>query len=234
MVNYVIINGVNSNTISGLAINELPPITKPLQRTLIEEIDGRDGDIITKLGYGAYDKIMTIGLYHTYDINKVVAFFNGSGTITFSNESDKYYNFDILDQIDYEKLLSFKTATVTIHCQPFKYPTTNTPISLSTGDNTVANSGNVYSKPIIKIVGSGTITVSLGSSQIFSIDMTDLTNGIEIDTNLMEAYDPVSNTLLNRHVTGDYSKFKLEPGNNTVTLGGTITSATIKSVTRWL
>lgn len=233
MVNYVIINGVNSNTIPGLAINELPPISKPMQRSLIEEIDGRDGDLITKLGYGAYDKIMTIGLFHTFDINQVIAFFNGSGTITFSNEPDKVYNFTILDQIDYEKLLSFKTATVTIHCQPFKYPTTNTPISLSTGDNTVANSGNVYSKPLLTITGSGTITVSLGGSQIFSIDMTDITT-IAIDTVLMEAYNPNDGTLLNRHVTGNYSKFKLEPGNNTVNLGGTITSATITNVTRWL
>lgn len=131
MTNYVIINGVNSNTINGLGINELPPITKPLQRSLIEEIDGRDGDIITKLGYGAYDKTMTIGLFHTYDINEVIAFFNGEGTITFSNEPDKVYYFTILDQIDYEKLINFKTATITLHCQPFKYPINETPIEIA-------------------------------------------------------------------------------------------------------
>ena len=233
MVNYVIINGVNSNTIPGLAINELPPISKPLQRSLIEEIDGRDGDLITKLGYGAYDKIMTIGLFHTFDINQVIAFFNGEGTITFSNEPDKVYNFTILDQIDYEKLINFKTATITIHCQPFKYPITNTPISLSTGNNTINNGGNIYSKPLITLTGSGTITISLGDSQIFSIDMTGLTT-IAIDTTLLEAYDPNNGNLLNRHVTGDYSKFKLNPGNNILNLGGTITSATITNVTRWL
>lgn len=131
MTNYVIINGVNSNTINGLGINELPPITKPLQRSLIEEIDGRDGDIITKLGYGAYDKTMTIGLFHTYDIDEVIAFFNGEGTITFSNEPDKVYYFTILDQIDYEKLINFKTATITLHCQPFKYPIEEAPIEIA-------------------------------------------------------------------------------------------------------
>ena len=128
MKNYVIINGVNSNTITGLAINELPPISKPPLRTLIEEIDGRDGDLITELGYGAYDKVMTIGLYHTFDIDQIIAFFNGSGTIVFSNEPDKYYNYKIIDQIDYEKLINFKTATITLHCQPFKYPLEEIPI----------------------------------------------------------------------------------------------------------
>lgn len=233
MRNYVIINGVNSNTISGLAINELPPISKPTMRTYIEEIDGRDGDLVTKLGYGAYDKVMTIGLFHTFDINQVIAFFNGSGTIVFSNEPDKVYNFTILEQIDYEKLINFKTATITIHCQPFKYPLSNTPITLLSGDNVVNNAGNIYSKPLLIINGSGTITISLGGNQIFSIDMSEIST-IAIDTTLMEAYDPNTGVLLNRKVTGDYSKFYLEKGNNTINLGGTITGATIQNVTRWL
>ena len=77
MKNFVIINGVNSNTINGLGINELPPISKPSMRVLTEEIDGRDGDITTNLGYSAYDKTITIGLFGTgYDINDIISFFN--------------------------------------------------------------------------------------------------------------------------------------------------------------
>ena len=131
MRNYVIINGVNSLTIKGLAINELPPIVKAPMRVLQEEIDGRDGDIITDLGYGAYDKIMTIGLYDGYDINEIIAFFNNEGTIVFSDEADKYYNFKIIEQIDYERLIKFRTASITFHCQPFKYPLTETPVEIT-------------------------------------------------------------------------------------------------------
>ena len=139
MKNFVIINGTNSNTITGLAINELPPITKPQLRVLTEEIDGRDGDITTPLGYSAYDKTFTIGLFgNGYDINDIVSFFNDSGTIVFSNEPDKYYKFKTIAQIDYESLLKFKTASITIHCQPFKYPTEEEEIEIAyqhiTGD----------------------------------------------------------------------------------------------------
>ena len=56
MRNYIILNGINSLTISGLLIQNLPPISKPKQRVEVEEIDGRDGDIVTYLGYGAYEK----------------------------------------------------------------------------------------------------------------------------------------------------------------------------------
>lgn len=128
MRNYVIINGVNSLTIQGLAIKTLPPITKPIQRNLREEIDGRDGDIVTTLGYGAYDKTIEIGLFGTFDIDEVIAYFNQKGTITFSNEADKVYYFEALDQVDYAELLKFRTANVVLHCQPFKYPLNETPL----------------------------------------------------------------------------------------------------------
>lgn len=131
MRNYIEINGVSSLTLVGFAINTLPPISKPPIRNLKEEIDGRDGDIITKLGYGAYDKEIEVGLYgESYDINDIIAFFNTEGEVVFSNEPDKIYNFTILDQIDFEKLVKFKTAVITLHCQPFKYPLTDTPIEV--------------------------------------------------------------------------------------------------------
>ena len=71
-MNYIILNGVNSNTITGLLIQELPPISKPLMRTQIDQIDGRDGDIVTKLGYGTVDKELSIGLHGNYDIDAVI------------------------------------------------------------------------------------------------------------------------------------------------------------------
>ena len=84
MRDYIILNGVNSNTITGLLISTLPPITKPKIRTQTEEIDGRDGDIVTTLGYSAYDKEIEIGLYGDFDIDDVIAYFNSEGTVTFS------------------------------------------------------------------------------------------------------------------------------------------------------
>ena len=140
MRDYIILNGVNSNTISGLLISTLPSISKPKIRTQTEEIDGRDGDIITKLGYSAYDKEFTIGLYGNFDINEVIEYFNSEGTVVFSNENDKYYNYQILEQIDFEKLIRFKTAKVKMHVQPFKYPTEETPVEIEyqyvTGEGT--------------------------------------------------------------------------------------------------
>lgn len=233
MRNYVIINGVNSLSINGLAIKELPPITKPLMRASSETIDGRDGDIITTLGYSSYDKTMEIGLFGSYDINEIITYFNQQGTITFSEEPDKYYYFQILNQIDYERLIKFRTATVTLHCQPFKYKLNETEITLESGDNTVVNEGNIYAKPRLEISGSGTIEVSLDGNQIFSIDLSE-SNDIVIDTSILEAFNPNDGSLMNRQVIGNYETFKINSGSNTIGLSGTITSARISNYTRWL
>lgn len=121
MVNYIELNGEKSSNVKGLIIQSLPPITKPKMRTSIEDIDGRDGDIVTRLGYAAYDKQLSIGLHGDFDVDDAIAFFDSEGEVVFGNEPDKYYRYQILDQIDFERLVRFRTAKVKMHVQPFKY-----------------------------------------------------------------------------------------------------------------
>lgn len=121
MVNYIELNGEKSTSVKGLIIQSLPPISKPKMRTSIETIDGRDGDIVTRLGYAAYDKQLSIGLHGDFDIDDAIAFFDSEGEVVFGNEPDKYYRYQILDQIDFERLVRFRTAKVKMHVQPFKH-----------------------------------------------------------------------------------------------------------------
>ena len=233
MRNYVIQNGKDSRYIKGLLIQELPPITKPLMRTSIEQIDGRDGDVITRLGYSAYDKKMKIGLFGDYDIDDIIPFFNSSGTVTFSNEPEKYYVYDILDAIDYERLVRFRTAEITYHVQPFKYSNIEKlkVFSNPTSDIIIRNNGNYVSKPIIHIKGTGTINLSLNGVQLFRIDLST-TNSITIDTGRLEAYN--DDVLMNRYVVGDYDKFVLKVGANSVSWDGTMTYIAFEKQSRWI
>lgn len=121
MINYIELNGEKSTNVKGLIIQSLPPISKPKMRTSIETIDGRDGDVVTKLGYSAYDKEVSIGLHGDFDIDDAISFFDSEGEVVFGNEPDKYYRYQILDQIDFERLVRFRTAKVKMHVQPFKH-----------------------------------------------------------------------------------------------------------------
>lgn len=233
MRNYVIQNGKDSRYLKGLLIQELPPITKPLMRTSIEQIDGRDGDVITRLGYSAYDKKMKIGLFGGYDIDDIITFFNSSGTVTFSNEPEKYYVYDILNAIDYERLVRFRTAEITYHVQPFKYSSIEKMKVFSdpTSAITIRNNGNYASKPVIHIAGSGIINLSLNGVQLFRIDLST-TNSITIDTERLEAYN--DDVLMNRFVIGDYDKFVLKVGPNSVSWDGQLTYIAFEKLSRWI
>ena len=239
MIPYIIINGVSSKSINGLLIQSLPPISKPKIRTNIEEIDGKDGDVVTTLGYGAYDKTLTIGLHGDYDVDEVIKFFDSSGQIIFSNEIDKYYNFAIYSQIDFNKLIRFKTATVTLHVQPFKYAANEKAITYTYPSRQasvtipVRNNGNIYSKPILTIKGSNTVNVYLGNTQILSIQLASAGETIIIDVAAMNAYDENGN-YLNRQVTGDYDKLIFNAGLNDLVISGNISEVTIDKISRWI
>lgn len=234
---YITINGVSSTTKAGLIISELPPIVKAPKRVLQEAVDGRDGDIITDLGYGAYDKPLKIGLSGSYDVDSIIQYFNQEGVIIFSNEPDKYYRFNIYEQIDFNRLLRFKTADVNIHVQPFKYKVNESPVNATIGISpnsvTVTNAGNIYSKPLIKIVGAGAVALSINGTELLNIDLDELGETIFIDSETLNAYD-TNGDFMNRQVVGNYDNIKLNTGANTVTVTGAITALQITRYSRWV
>lgn len=234
-MDYIIINGKKSTTLNGLIITSLPPITKPRIRANLEEIAGVDGDTVNKLGYSAYDKQIGIGLSYDYNVDDIIEYFNTSGKIVFSNEPDKYYNFVTLNQIDFEKLIRFKTAKVTIHVQPFKYSNVESTKTYNFTTNnqslTVRNNGNIYSKPIIKLYGSGTINLSINGTDVLTIALNE---SIVLDTQSQNAYDPETNDYLNRSIIGDLTSLYLQVGVNTLSWIGNVTKVEIDYCSRWI
>lgn len=234
---YIVINGKSSREVSGLLIVSLPPISKPQMRVTAEEIDGRDGDIVTELGFSAYDKPVEIGLAGDYDINEVISYFNQAGVITFSNEPDKYYKFAQYNGIDFEKLIRFKTATVIFHVQPFKYDTeSNDAVFWNPENITITNEGNIYSKPELAIQGSGNVGITLNGSEVLSLELGETKQAIIIDTDKMNAYGTKSNV---KELIIDINPVQDLHGYDSVWVGGagknklkkSYTSQTINGVT---
>jgi predicted phage tail component-like protein len=238
-MNYIVLNGMKSTLIKGLLISELPPITKPLIRTKTEEIDGRDGDIITKLGYAAYDKKMSIGLYGDFNIDDIIQYFDSAGTVVFSNEPDKVYRYQIINQIDFERLLRFRKATVTLHVQPFKFSSVDDNIELSNNalqSFEVINRGNVVAKPAITLYGTGAATLTVNNKTVSISDISILTpieaNKITLNVETMNA--DTTGFLRNRDITGDLSELAFQIGRNTLSYTGDIDLIKIERGSRWI
>lgn len=231
---WALINDMPSYGVDGLIITSLPPITKPKMRYSSEEIDGRDGDIITTLGYQAYDKTLSVGLHGDFDIDKVIEFFATSGTITFSNEPDKIYRFQQLDSIDFERLVRYRTADVKLHVQPFKTGRLQRPKTFASSEAqaVIVNAGNVVAAPKITIKAIGNISLWLDGSQILSVTNSgDYT--LIVDVAKLEASTP-EGALMNRAITGDYARLMLSPGKHSIKWSGDVKSLTIEDYSRWI
>ena len=121
-MNHFIFKEKSSKDIKGLLVVSLPMIVKPPKRVENIEIEGRDGDINIDLGYQSYDKTLSICILNNeVDINELINWLDGSGILVLSNEPDKYYEAEIIEEIDFDRLFKFEPTEIVFHCQPFKY-----------------------------------------------------------------------------------------------------------------
>ena len=233
---YVIINGISSRNIQGLIISKLPPICKPPKRYRAENIDGRDGEIITELGWGSYDKTFEIALSYDYRVDDIISFFNEGGEIIFSNEPDKKYNYQLFKEINFEKLINFKKAKITLRVEPFKFSASEFEREFSGDPLTsfyIRNNGNIYSRPYIAITGVGECSLKINNKTILNIDFGSVGDTIYIDSINMEAKTE-DGYLANRQITGNYDNIRLRTGENKITLTGDITAVKVSSYSRWI
>ena len=231
-MSYIIWKNRNSNDIKGLLISDLAPISKPKMRTMTTEIDGRDGDIVEYLGYKSYVKTISIGLTKNCDIDEIIEYFNGSGNLVLSNEPDKYYNAQIIENIDYNILINFKKANVKFYVQPFKYKLNEEKIDVSISEQTqleVVNVGLESSKPIFTLFGSGELHFYLNSIEIFKYTFDD-DEKVIIDSEKEEAY--LNGVLKNRNMLGEFPLLK--SGENVITWTGMLTRIIVEPRSRWL
>lgn len=117
-MDYIILNGISSETVPGIEIKTLPTIMKPAMRTQVEEIDGKSGNFVFPIGYAAYTRSFQIIIKDFSYLDEIISFFNSEGTAIFSNEPDKYYRYMITEPIVFEPI-----TTIEMRVQPFKYST---------------------------------------------------------------------------------------------------------------
>ena len=224
-MNSIIWRGVESTTIKGLIISELPPISKPEMRVKETVIDGRNGSQIEDLGYNSYDKSITIGLYGDFNIDEVIKYFSGEGDVVFSNEPDKVYRAKIYTQIDYTRLLRYRQATVLFRTQPFKYAFNEEIIATETATaiGSVLHLTDAYKLTSLTVGGAdGTIKTigknlfkikpnfkpsTNGLTNVLNEDGSITTSGIPTTSYVNIAYCTLDDYLVNGHTYTMSQKF---------------------------
>lgn len=229
--NHITFKDIDSRLFDNLIICELSPISKPEMRVSITTIDGADGDIVDELGYSSYDKTIKIGIKNAKDIDKIIKYFSGKGDLILSNEPDKVYKAQIYSKVDYNRLLSYKTANVVFHVQPFKYLLNEAPFILDINQEKelkISNVGYEQSKPIITLYGSGEVSIAINGVYLFTIDIDD--EYVVIDSLNQEAYK--GEDLKNRNMIGEFPV--LDCGVSIITWTGNLTKIVVEPKSRWL
>ena len=229
----IIWKGKSSKNIDGLIITDLPPITKPKMKTNKIEIDGRDGDIVEKVGYESYTKSVGIGLTRNFNIDEVINYFTGEGELVLSDEPNKVYLASIYDSIEYDRLLRMRKATIKFYVQPYKYLKDEDKVELDVTTHTsveVINKGLEISKPIISLEGSGTVEIAVNNINIFKYTFPNDETKVIIDSLEEEAY--YEGIYKNRNMLGEFPK--LSVGSNVISWTGTLTNISIEPKSRWL
>jgi len=228
-VSYFIFNDIHSDNL--VTVESLPPIIKPPKRYNIREIDGNNNIGVDVLGYKAYEK--QIGLWFKDNdiqgtLSKVMDWLDGSGKLIMSNEPDKYYNAYILEQIDYERAIRYRTATAKFLVQPYKYALGEE----ETTSRTVINQGNTNCLPLMTIMGNGQVIVNINGTLVCTL--SNVNGNITLDGEEQEAYKDTTATLQNRLMTGSFPE--LVPGLNNITFTGTGIVTEVKTLvrSRWL
>lgn len=204
----------------------IPPNAKRMQYI---EIPGRDGTVSMFDGYDDRPFPIDFNIYDGTNVNKklreVNPIFSNCKTIKFTDDPEIYYKvkeFKISDKERvFDKAYEF-SADVKI--EPFDYSVEGSKVITLTSSTTLVNPGTYYSEPTLKIYGSGTINMSIGS---YSFQVTNVNGYVQINSALLECYkdtDPLGDKM-----TGSFPLFV--PGSNKITLSATITK--VELVPNW-
>ena len=175
------------------------------------------------------DMILTVNCWieSLSSLDAVAKWLRGSGTVRFANRPAGVYYARVCNQIPFEKILRGnpqRSFTVTFRCKPFLYLDNSPDTTITASGSTITNPGAVDSEPLIKVYGSGDITLMVGT-QI--VELEDISSQIFLDSEIQEAYK--GTTSQNNHMSGEFPK--LLPGMNAISWTGNVTSIVISP--RW-
>ncbi|MBK1809135.1 hypothetical protein JHL18_00535 [Clostridium sp. YIM B02505] len=231
---FILFNLMNCLDLN-LKVIKRPDVSLPNRNFNEIDMQGRNGKLVEDLGtYGDIKVSIELNFIEKpkffYDEVRKIMFWlskRDDYTLTLADDLEYYYKVKRLEYSDIERKLKVKgTFTLNFICEAFRYYRDNAIITIT------KNNYNFYSpnfawdsEPVLKIYGSGNITLTINSNNIL---LNGVSSNIILDSVLKETY---SNTYenLNNKMSGEFPV--LINGVNTINWIGNITK--IELVPNW-
>ena len=215
---YFIYNGISSKDM-GVILKKLPPITKPKKRIEIVQVPGRNGTLhIDENCYEPINISLECTLKKNINVRDITKWLIEFGTITFSDELDKYYNATITNSIPLERVFRlYREFIIQLELQPIAQSTQEYIYNCNNpNENTLKIDSSAEMYPYIKLTGTGEVKLTI-NNKICTVTIDD--EYIELDSELQNAYKGVKNK--NDKMNGEFPI--LIPGNNKIQITGNAT-----------
>lgn len=227
--------GGRNSTEFGILMREMPVRQQPALRGKAVTVSGAHGTRWqSDGGYDTIDVSVEFVAADASRIKDINAWLTGFGALRFSDEPDVAYDARIVKAYKRQSVtprLDGQVYSITFSCQPFKrlIPAAE-PITITASGTTIPNPGTAPSQPRVTIAGSGNFSVTIGMETLF---FADVSGGIIVDSELMDAFTADGKLLYNDHMEGE--PWQIMPGDNVVSWetedGSRVDSVTI--LPRW-
>ena len=222
--------GIDIST-KGLVALTQPKVQTPKMKVDIQTIDGSDKTEVVERGYEPYNLDIQMMCANPAHLDAALVFLQGSGALISDDDTTKYWNAQIIEQVEFERLAkgpAIRVADVQFFVKnPYRYLVTESNVTLTSPGN-VTNAGTVNSLPLLKLTGTGTVVLTIGGrsfTYVFGAEPY-----VYIDSDSQDAY--YLTTKKNANMTGDFPY--LTPGVNAISWTGTVTQIVITPRSRFL
>ena len=221
--------GIHTSEFKGLVIKTINNPLSPTKRIQRVNVMGRDGEYIFESGYG--NKVLEFRcslakgtiIERRQKAREIASWLSFAGDLVLDYENDKTYKvIKTVSDIALAIELAWDEFNITFETEPFQYGGLKT---LSFEDPTsvvVNNQGTYEAETLISITGTGNVTVS---SSGYSFALTGMTEKLNLDSKRMIVYIDANENGISKH-SGNF--IKLKPGNNTITVAGSVSNMTVK------
>lgn len=213
-----------------VAMSERPKIPTTEMDMEETQIDGRDGGLHEKKGYKTRDFTLSLNLLEDFNIKKQIRIIKGKlmNATTFSfSDDDVFYKIINVKIGDIEnEIEEYGLFDVSFTIDPFDY-LKSPKIEVLTSAGSITNPGTYFSRPSIKVFGSGESSITINKKLI----KVNLQHAYQvIDSELQESYYLTTNT--NALMDGAFPL--LDVGKNDISWTGGITKVEVEGRWRYL
>lgn len=188
-------------------------------------IEGKDGLDYEILNYNNYEKNVTMFLRDTSKLDQVLSWLNGKGEFRYNGKKTIAYFLDAVETSDlFEKAYKIKCRFIR---HPFWYSTNDDFIPV---DDIIYNEGTIYSKPIIKIKGTGQVDMSINDVRFkYSFD-----NDQEVHIDCLNMSEEYNGSQKSQNIEIGFNYPILYPGENRITIHSGNVEIYVKRKDAWL